>query len=418
MTFLQSNSLCTIHQEGDPGVFERLLDVTQCPVKGNGLFLLERGYGPACTFGLLSQIILGPAQPCTGRPALFGVNHSLTVNRINSVNSSHFVHFKRRLINPKGKPMHNEYPVSSTSDAQSGPKRAYAPETTPLPIELREAVDAALQECFDKIYCSDELLGNKLTQVKGPLDSLSKRHGILLEEAIAHAFVAAAGDRYEVQTQVAVKVSREAMSLVESNQLEKLEGLNLPIDNSHGKKAVIDIVVFDHETRDLHVISVKRGGGAQGGRDARGARKDLTAAGLMLKNHALRKGLPVLAVRQVLVDWYGRSGIVGRPTVTRTTVDEYFGVPISGFVEAMSAYMSASIAQRMMPRLMTAIGRSGHTTDRSTENASGLPLRDKGDVSDDEHVRTNPNVFPSLAECLSDLPLRRQGRQMRRVSSS
>lgn len=84
----------------------------------------------------------------------------------------------------------------------------------------------------------------------------------------------------------------------------------------------------------------------------------------------------------------------------------------------MSAYMSASITQRMMPRLMTAIGRSGHTTDRSTENASGPPLRDKGDVSDDEHVRTNPNAFPSLAECLSDLPLRRQGRQMRRVGSS
>lgn len=314
--------------------------------------------------------------------------------------------------------MHNEYPVSSTSGAQSGPEGAYAPETTHLPMELREAVDTALQECFDKIYCSDELLGNKLTQVKGPLDSLSKRHGILLEEAIAHAFVATAGDRYEVQTQVAVKVSREAMSLVESNQLAKLEGLNLPLDNTHGKKAVIDIVVFDHETRDLHVISVKRGGGAQGGRDARDARKDLTAAGLMLKNHALRKGLPVLAVRQVLVDWYGRSGIVGRPTVTRTTVDEYFGVSISGFVESMSAYMSSSIAQRMMPRLMTAIGRTVQSTNTPADNGCRLPPKDNGDASNNVHVRTNPTVRPSLAECLSDLPLRRQGRQMRRVSSS
>lgn len=93
MTFLQPNSLCAIHQKGDPGVFERLLDVTQCSVEGNGLFLLERSYGPACTFGLLSQIILGPAQPCTGRSALFGVNHLLTINWINSVNPSHFVHF-------------------------------------------------------------------------------------------------------------------------------------------------------------------------------------------------------------------------------------------------------------------------------------------------------------------------------------
>lgn len=314
--------------------------------------------------------------------------------------------------------MHNEFSVSSTSGAQTGPKSAYAPETSYLPIELREAVDTALQECFDKIYCSDELLGNKLTQVKGPLDSLSKRHGILLEEAIAHAFVASAGARYEVQKQVEVKVSREAMSLVENNQLEKLEGLNLPIDSTHGKKARIDIVVFDHETGDLHVISVKRGGGAQGGSDARNARKDLTAAGLMLKNHALRKGLPVLAVRQVLIDWYGRSGIIGRPTVTRTTVDEYFGIQISGFVEAMSTYMSSSIAQRMMPRLMTAIGGTGQNTDGPLENASRSPLRDKVDAGDNVYVRTNPAVRSSLAECLSDLPPRRQGRQMRRVRPS
>ncbi|MEP2757738.1 MAG: hypothetical protein ABJP66_01520 [Hyphomicrobiales bacterium] len=314
--------------------------------------------------------------------------------------------------------MHNQYPVSTTSGTRSGDRGVYAPETANLPIELREAVDTALHECFDKIYCSDELLGNKLTQVKGPLDSLSKRHGILLEEAIAHAFVASARDRYEVQTQVEVKVSREAMSLVDSNQLDKLEGLNLPIDNTHGKKARIDIVVFDHDTGDLHVISVKRGGGAQGGSDARNARKDLTAAGLMLKNHTLRKGLPVLAVRQVLVDWYGRSGIVGRPTVTRTTVDDYFGVPISGFVEAMSAYMSSSIGQRMMPRLMTAIGSTGQTTDRPLENANRPPLQEQAGASDDVHARTNPTVHPSLAECLSDLPQRRQGRQMRSVCSS
>ncbi|MBG6143389.1 hypothetical protein IWQ51_001508 [Labrenzia sp. EL_142] len=314
--------------------------------------------------------------------------------------------------------MHNQIQVSTTSGTHSDDRGVYAPETANLPIELREAVDTALQECFDKIYCSDELLGNKLTQVKGPLDSLSKRHGILLEEAIAHAFVASAGNRYEVQKQVGVKVSREAMSLVDSNQLDKLEGLNFPIANTYGKRAMIDIVVFDHETGDLHVISVKRGGGAQGGSEARNARTDLTAAGLMLKNHMLGKGLPVLAVRQVLVDWYGRSGIVGRPTVTRTTVDDYFGIPISRFVETMSAYMSSSIAQRMMPRLMTAIGRTGQSTNTPTENGSHTPLRDKGDAGDNVYVRTNPTVRPSLAECLSDLPLRRQGRQMRRVSSS
>lgn len=61
--------------------------------------------------------------------------------------------------------MHNRISISSTSATNSGDKSAYAPDFADLPVELRDAVDAALQECFDKIYCSDELLGNKLTQV-------------------------------------------------------------------------------------------------------------------------------------------------------------------------------------------------------------------------------------------------------------
>ena len=305
--------------------------------------------------------------------------------------------------------MHKQSPnPTSNHDLKS----AYAPEIAHLPVELRDAVDVALQECFDKTYCPDELLGNKLTQVKGPLDSLSKRHGLLLEKAIAHAF-AEAGDRYEVQTQVALTVSREAMSLVESNQLSKLDQLNLPMGGSHGKRVVIDILVFDHQTGDLHVISVKRGGGAQGGRDARDARKDLTAAGLMLKNMTLRKGLPVLSVKKVLVDWYGRSGIVARKKVTRETVDAYFGLPIACRVEAMSAYLESGIAARMAPRLLAAIGNTSAPvdTERQVEKITPCP---EGRFESSTEVA---NARPSLAECLSVLPLRRQGRQMRSVGA-
>lgn len=304
--------------------------------------------------------------------------------------------------------MHNEFPVSTTS----GPKSAYAPETANLPIELREAVDVALRECFDKVYCSDELLGNRLTQVRGPLDSLSKRHGLLLEDAIAHAF-AAAGDRYEVQTQVALMVSREAISLVESNKLDNLDDLNLPVGGTHGKRVVIDILVFDHETGDLHVVSVKRGGGAQGGQAARNARKDLTAAGLMLRNMMLRKGLPVLAVKKVLIDWYGRSGIVARKTVTRESVDAYFRLPISKQVEAMSAYLKSGIAARMEPRMLAALGKTSIAVEAEEPL---MPASSNADIANEMAVEV-PGPRPSLAECLSVLPLRRQGRQMRSVEA-
>ncbi|MFN3133923.1 hypothetical protein [Roseibium sp.] len=308
--------------------------------------------------------------------------------------------------------MHNEISDSNISGTRTDHKGTYAPETANLPSEMREAVDVALQECFDKVYCSDELLGNRLTQVRGPLDSLSKRHGLLLEEAIAHAF-ASAGNRYEVQTQVALTVSKEAISLVESNKLDRLDDLNLPVGGSNGKRVVIDILVFDHETGDLHVLSVKRGGGAQGGQAARNARKDLTAAGLMLRNMMLHKGFPVLAVKKVLIDWYGRSGIVARKTVTRETVDAYFGLSISNQVEAMSAYMKSEIADRMVPRLLAALGKTTITIEAEEPL---MPASSNADIANEMAVEV-PGPRPSLAECLSVLPLRRQGRQMRSVEA-
>ena len=93
LTFLQSNSLCAIHEEGDPGVFEGFLDIAQCPVERHRLFLFERGDGSARALSLVCQVILRPAQPSPGRPALLRIYHLLTVIRINSVHSGHFVHF-------------------------------------------------------------------------------------------------------------------------------------------------------------------------------------------------------------------------------------------------------------------------------------------------------------------------------------
>lgn len=309
--------------------------------------------------------------------------------------------------------MHSRSSDSFTSNTVLKHKRGSSTETA-LPVELRDAVDSALKECFDKSYCTDELLGDLLTHVRGPLDSLSKRHGILLEEAIAHAF-AANGSRYEVLMQVTVNVSKEALALIESNKIEKLEELHFPLTDVAGKRVIIDVLVFDHATGDLHVISVKRGGGPQGGQAARDARKDLTAAGLMLKHHMLKKGFPVQSVKKVLVDWYGRSGIIARKTVTRKTIHAYFGLAIAPTVEAMSAYMKSAIAEKMKPRLLAAVGKTQTVATSDASSRSTLSVVPSKPVGQVEHSAERLQSPPTLAECLTSLPLRRQGRQMRNI---
>ncbi|MEP1929683.1 MAG: hypothetical protein ABJN92_02290 [Roseibium sp.] len=309
--------------------------------------------------------------------------------------------------------MHTNLQTLFDHSSSNLPSKLNSGGSSELPFELREAVDNALNECFGKTYSTDELLGDDLTQVRGPLDSLCKRHGLLLEEAIAYAF-AAQGERYDVVTQVSVIVSNEAMALVEANLSKNLEGLNLPAASTKGKRVVIDVLVFDFETGDLHVISVKRGGGAQGGKAARDARKDLTAAGLMLKHLMLAQGYPIQNVKKVLVDWYGRSGIIARKTVTRETVDGYFGIPVASIVEAMSARLASGLAERMAPRLLNAFGVSGSDVASWKRDIRARNRTEEIEAYDSSN-NNRLTDRPSLSNCLSALPMRKQGRQMRHV---
>jgi hypothetical protein len=286
-----------------------------------------------------------------------------------------------------------------------------------LPEVIAASVDRAVDDCFGKTYVTDELFGETLTSIRGPLDSVCKRHGLLLEESIAYALASQESDRFEVSTQVHVVVPQSVIALVEANKLEKLDGLHFPRADAKGYKVVIDILAFDWQTEELHVISVKRGGGAQGGKAAREARKDLVGAGLILKHLMLTKGVPVRKVKTVLVDWYGRSGITARKTVSRETIDGYFGISVAGLVEAMSGRLASSIAKRMMPRLKHAL----KLAEGASSNREAFDQEVRADLDDDaaapagEVDSAMKLPRPTLAECLSVLPLRPQGRQMRSV---
>lgn len=323
-------------------------------------------------------------------------------------------------------PISNTRPLRSASTIQDLPRfygtTAVRERTLPeLPPALSDAVDAAIAESFAKTYNTDELLGDPLTAVRGPLDSLCKRHGLLIELSIAHG-LAVHEERMDVQTQVPVPLSKAALAMVDANPPKRLEGLNFPIADGASRKVVVDILAFDWDMRTLHVVSVKRGGGQQGGTAARDARKDLSAAGLVLKLMMLKRGFPVEHVSQVLVDWYGRSGIIARKTVSRDTIDDHFGVPVAGLVEAMSRHMEAGIADRMEPRLLAALGRDpegvvSENVERSDTGKGHDRLSVIGDGSTERSMdEGGPEPRPSLADCLAVLPQRPQGRQMRRIA--
>lgn len=269
-----------------------------------------------------------------------------------------------------------------------------------LPASLAEAVDSALEEAFSKPFYIDPLFGPELTAIRGPLDSICRRHGVLIEKTIAYAL--ASNDRFDVQSQVAVPLNQAAIDLCHANSEAATKHLTLITGAGRIRSAVLDLVVYDRLKHRLIVASVKRGGGLQGGPGAQDAHIELRAAAIILRGMIGSQGLPVEQTDVITIDWYGRSRIVGMSVVTGTGLDSYFEVPIAPLVDAMSARLTAGVKARAARCLRRA--QLAFTPIEEGDSADAVP---PSEADAAEGV--------TLAHCLSALPRRSHGRPLRRL---
>lgn len=244
--------------------------------------------------------------------------------------------------------------------SRTAPRTAVRKETctsgsvsTALPTCLVEAVDTAVAEAFAKAYSADPLIPDEVAALRGPVDSVLRRHGLLIETALAVALDLS--PEVEVMTQVAVPVSDAAIQLCLSNADEKTIGLTLPVSGTIAKTAVIDVVAYYPRNGRLVAVSVKRGGGAQGGTAARHAAIELRAAAMILRAMLMGRGRMVSSTEVVTVDYLGRSGIIVGTVLGVDQLDAFFGLPVRATIDAMTGYMSAEVGRRIDEAIETLV---------------------------------------------------------------
>lgn len=284
-------------------------------------------------------------------------------------------------------------------------KLAVAAPLDILPASLAEAADAAVAEAFARTYNPDPLIPEAFAVLRGPFDSVLRRHGLLIESAIATALEKSGA--YEVMVQVTVPVSDGALKLCAANRSDMTDDLTMPVASGHAKNVIIDIVAFDPRSGRLIAASVKRGGGAQGGSAARQEPLEHRAAAMILRGMLVGAGWNIRSVEHVILDYYGRSGISSTRVVTGVELDAFFGVPVAAVVDAMTLRMAEDVERRTeeIARRTGVIfpeanlrARTGHL--KGPEAVDPIPPPGE------------PARLPSLAECLSVLPQRPQGRRM------
>ena len=289
-----------------------------------------------------------------------------------------------------------------------------------LPTCLVEAVENAVAEAFAKTYTSDPLIPEEVAALRGPVDSVLRRHGLLIESALAVALDLSSTT--EVMTQVAVPLSEAAIQLCLSNADDRTTGLTLPVTGAVAKTAMIDVVVYYPGSGRLVAVSVKRGGGPQGGVAARQAPIELRAAAMILRGMLMGRGRIVSTVEVVTVDYLGRSGIVAGTVITGDQLDTFFGVAVRATIDAMTAYMAAEVGRRIDEAVETLVRSrrpvevAQFSSDIATDTAHSRSVSD-GFVFDPVPPppltpRMPSETVPGLAECLS-LPPRIKGRPSR-----
>ena len=201
----------------------------------------------------------------------------------------------------------------------------------------------------------DPIIGPSLSQSFSVINSVVKRHGLLLQRTLSDAL--AASGRFEVLTEVALPITEAANDLLTSHNSDRdLAKIKLKADSNTVRMVTVDLIVVDTESGWAGVYDVKRGNGATESGRRRPIEHGLRASRLVLASFLSKLGFEYIHnVTSAVIDYYGGSGFSKDLKLTRDELDGHFGVPVIETVDAMTAELHRALLGEMRTLLAPAL---------------------------------------------------------------
>lgn len=237
--------------------------------------------------------------------------------------------------------------------------------------ELLAAAEAAVDGALGAVFALDPLLGPDLSQLASVLASVVKRHGHLLEAALAEALEDSG--RYLVLRSVAMPITEATQELLRASTPEQLRGKSVAMSGDVAQTVFLDLIAIDLETRRAILAEVKRGGGRSEARKRHQVEWVLRAAGLQGRAFLASLGIQVATARPILIDVYGRSGFAADLTATGTDLDAMFGVPVNAALEAVTRVLATRLRAAVPALVTTAFAHGAGSEDVQIMARPGLP---------------------------------------------
>ncbi|WP_398466504.1 hypothetical protein [Tardiphaga sp.] len=212
---------------------------------------------------------------------------------------------------------------------------------------LRRAARAVVSNAINGDFPIDPVIGADLSKTFSAVNSVVKRHGLLLQRTLGDAL--AASGRFEVMSDVPVPVTEAAHDLLTSrNSTRDLAKIRLKSDSNTVRMITLDLIVVDVEAGWAGGYDVKRGNGATESRKRRPLEHDLRAARLVLSSFLGKYGYgDITNVTTGIIDFYGSSGFDNELRITKEGLDEHFGVPVLDTLEMMTGELQQALHSEM-----------------------------------------------------------------------
>jgi hypothetical protein len=239
-------------------------------------------------------------------------------------------------------------------------------DTAPLvsPAAIARASRAVIANAMAGDFPIDPVIGEDLSKSFSIINSVVKRHGLLIQRTLGDAL--AASGRFEILTEVRLPITEAAHDLLTSDNSDRdLRKIKLKADSNTLRMVAIDLVVVDTEGGWAGAYDVKRGNGTTESRKRGPIELDLRATRLILASFLAKCGYDgTRSVTSAVIDYYGASGFSKEMRLTREELDEHFGVPVVDTIEAMTAELQRALHAEMRNLLMPALTNLPHVADR------------------------------------------------------
>ncbi len=211
---------------------------------------------------------------------------------------------------------------------------------------VKPTVAETIQGLASTNFIVDPISGERLSRITSIVSSAYKRHGAIIEIALYHAI--SEQNTIEARSKCPFYITRNASSYVENHDFKSDEGfrdcLNTKMPyREDGAKYEIDIIYFDHASKTVCALEVKRGNG----QFDRGKRDSMIKAALsirtLLESFAEQNNWPVLQVESRILAYYGVPKFPPEIYLTGAELDAFIAPGIKDKVELVNDYFRSKL---------------------------------------------------------------------------